>query len=279
MSVAGSDTVETIPLTVPPALEATGVSKTFGSVRALEDVSLTLERGTIHALLGENGAGKSTLVKCIMGYYQADAGPRQRRRRATRASAARATRPALGIGMVYQHFTLVDAMTVAENLVLSRRKHPFVFDWAAERAAIAAFMEKMPFRLDPSRPVHMLAAGEKQKLEILKQLYLGSSIVILDEPTSVLTPSEADEVLGLLRGMVQGRPPDGADDLAQVPRGDAVRRRGDGAAPGAHGGPRACRRPDAGRDGAHDGGRRAAARHRNARGARARRTSCCASIR
>ena len=202
MSVAGSDTVETVPLTVPPALEATGVSKSFGSVRALEDVSLTLERGTIHALLGENGAGKSTLVKCIMGYYQADTG-----RISVGGVDARIGSPrdaaGLGIGMVYQHFTLVDAMTVAENLVLSRRQHPFVFDWDAERAAISAFMEKMPFRLDPSRPVHMLAAGEKQKLEILKQLYLGSSIVILDEPTSVLTPSEADEVLGLLRGMVK----------------------------------------------------------------------------
>ena len=202
MSVAGSDTVETVPLSVPPALEATGVSKSFGSVRALEDVSLTLERGTIHALLGENGAGKSTLVKCIMGYYRADAG-----RINVGGLEARIASPrdaaGLGIGMVYQHFTLVDAMTVAENLVLSRRKHPFVFDWAAESAAVSAFMEKMPFRLDPSRPVHMLAAGEKQKLEILKQLYLGSSIVILDEPTSVLTPSEADEVLGLLRGMVK----------------------------------------------------------------------------
>jgi simple sugar transport system ATP-binding protein len=103
--------------------------------------------------------------------------------------------------MVYQHFTLVDNMTVAENLVLARRNHPFVFDWAAETKGVAAFMEKMPFRLDPTRPVRMLAAGEKQKLEILKQLYLGSKIVILDEPTSVLTPAEADEVLGLLKKM------------------------------------------------------------------------------
>src|SRR5258706_5132966 len=112
--------------------------------------------------------------------------------------------------MVYQHFTLVDNMTVAENLVLARRQHPFVFDWAAETKAVAAFMEKMPFRLDPTKPVRMLAAGEKQKLEILKQLYLGSHIVILDEPTSVLTPDEADEVLGLLRGMTRR---EGADPL------------------------------------------------------------------
>jgi simple sugar transport system ATP-binding protein len=187
----------------PPALEAIGLSKTFGSLRALDDVSLVLERGTVHALLGENGAGKSTLVKCIMGYYRADVG-----RVNVGGAEARIGSPrdaaALGIGMVYQHFTLVDAMTVAENLVLSRRKHPFVFDWAAERAGVAKFMETMPFRLDPAKPVHTLSAGEKQKLEILKQLYLGSTIVILDEPTSVLTPSEADEVLGLLRAMVKG---------------------------------------------------------------------------
>ena len=203
MSLGGidQDAIAT-PVVVPPALEAIGMSKSFGTVSALADVSLVLERGTVHALLGENGAGKSTLVKCIMGYYQADSG-----RVGVGGVPAHIASPrdaaALGIGMVYQHFTLVDAMTVAENLVLSRQKHPFVFDWAAETAAIAAFMEKMPFRLDPSKPVNMLAAGEKQKLEILKQLYLGSTIVILDEPTSVLTPSEADEVLGLLRGMVK----------------------------------------------------------------------------
>ena len=187
----------------PLALEAIGLSKRFGTVLALDDVSLQLERGSVHALLGENGAGKSTLVKCVMGYYPADAG-----RVLVGGVEARIASPrdaaALGVGMVYQHFTLVDNMTVAENLVLARRQHPFIFDWAAEVKEVAAFMARMPFRLDPGKPVRMLAAGEKQKLEILKQLYLGSSIVILDEPTSVLTPSEADEVLGLLRGMAQG---------------------------------------------------------------------------
>jgi ABC-type uncharacterized transport system ATPase subunit len=184
------------------ALEGVALSKRFGALIALDDVSLRLRRGTVHALLGENGAGKSTLVKCIMGYYQADSG-----RVVVNGIEARIKSPrdaaALGIGMVYQHFTLVDNMTVAENLVLSRRDLPFVFDWAAENKAVSAFMERMPFRLDPTQRVSMLAAGEKQKLEILKQLYLGSSIVILDEPTSVLTPDEADEVLGLLRQMTQ----------------------------------------------------------------------------
>jgi simple sugar transport system ATP-binding protein len=204
-AVVDAATLEVPAPGAPPALEAVGLGKRFGSVLALDDVSLRLERGTVHALLGENGAGKSTLVKCIMGYYRADVG-----RVSVGGVEARIGSPrdaaALGIGMVYQHFTLVEAMSVAENLVLARQKHPFVFDWAAERAGVAAFMEKMPFKLDPAKPVRTLSAGEKQKLEILKQLYLGSTIMILDEPTSVLTPAEADEVLGLLRGMVhEGR--------------------------------------------------------------------------
>jgi len=182
------------------ALEASGLTKRFGALLALDAVSLQLRPGSVHALLGENGAGKSTLVKCIMGYYQADEGA-VRIGGADTAIKSPRDAAALGIGMVYQHFTLVDNMTVAENLVLARRALPFVFDWKAEHQDVAAFMERMPFSLDPGRPVRTLAAGEKQKLEILKQLYLGSSIVILDEPTSVLTPDEADEVLGLLRNM------------------------------------------------------------------------------
>jgi simple sugar transport system ATP-binding protein len=185
------------------ALEASGLTKRFGPLVALDAVSLQLRPGTVHALLGENGAGKSTLVKCIMGYYQADEG-QVRVGGADAAIKSPRDAAALGIGMVYQHFTLVDNMTVAENLVLARRTLPFVFDWKAEHQNVGAFMERMPFSLDPGRPVRTLAAGEKQKLEILKQLYLGSSIVILDEPTSVLTPDEADEVLGLLRNMAEG---------------------------------------------------------------------------
>jgi len=202
MSLEIGDGARAVVDAATPALEALGISKQFGSVRALDDVSLKLARGSVHALLGENGAGKSTLVKCIMGYYSADVGQVLVNGVAADIKSPRDA-AALGIGMVYQHFTLVDNMTVAENLVLARREHPFIFDWPAEQKAVADFMARMPFKLDPERPVRMLAAGEKQKLEILKQLYLGSSIVILDEPTSVLTPDEADDVLGLLRGMAQ----------------------------------------------------------------------------
>ena len=108
---------------------------------------------------------------------------------------------AQGLGMVYQHFTLVPSLTGAENLVISRADAPAVIAWGQERARLSAFMAGMPFRLNLDRPVAELAAGEKQKLEIVKQLYLEARFLILDEPTSVLTPAEAEEVLGLLRAM------------------------------------------------------------------------------
>jgi ABC-type uncharacterized transport system ATPase subunit len=185
---------------LPPALEAVELGKSFGALRALDRVSLRVAPGTVHALLGENGAGKSTLVKCVMGYHQPDSG---RLLVGEREVSVRNPREAqrLGIGMVYQHFTLVPNMTVAENLVLARATLPFLLDWRKERRALELFLERMPFKVSLDAPVRSLAAGEKQKVEILKQLYLQSRIVILDEPTSVLTPAEADEVLGLLRAM------------------------------------------------------------------------------
>ncbi|MEY4549211.1 MAG: hypothetical protein RL685_5406 [Pseudomonadota bacterium] len=186
----------------PPQLSARGMSKRFGSMLALDDVSFVLKPGSVHALLGENGAGKSTLVKCIMGFYRADQGSVLVGDSEVHVSSPKDAR-ALGIGMVYQHFTLVENMTVAENLVMARPHLPAILDWKAEHAAIDAFMARMPFRISPRRGVRQLAAGEKQKLEILKQLYLNSRIIILDEPTSVLTPQEADDVLGMLRGMVE----------------------------------------------------------------------------
>jgi simple sugar transport system ATP-binding protein len=182
----------------PPEVAVAGMTKRFGSLTALDDVSIAFERGSFHALLGENGAGKSTLVKCMMGYYRPDAGsvtvdgvdhsvanPRRAHQ--------------LGLGMVYQHFTLVPSMTVAENLVLGQEGLRSVIDWKRQRERLRAMFDTMPFDLDLDRPVSSLAAGEKQKLEIVKQLHLGSRFLILDEPTSVLTPDEADEILGLMR--------------------------------------------------------------------------------
>ena len=185
-----------------PSLETIGMTKIFGSLVALEDVSIKIEAGTFHALLGENGAGKSTLVKCIMGFYKQDRGQ-------VLLDGAevliRNPRDALahGIGMVYQHFTLVPSLTGAENLVISRADAPAIIDWKREMRSLNAFLDRMPFRVPLDVPVAALAAGEKQKLEILKLLYLDQRLLILDEPTSVLTPDEADEMLGLLRGMAQ----------------------------------------------------------------------------
>jgi ABC-type uncharacterized transport system ATPase subunit len=185
----------------PPSLELLNVTKRFGSFVANENVSLKVAPGTFHALLGENGAGKSTLVKCIMGYHQADEGDI-----IVNAHSRDIRSPhdayKLGIGMVYQHFTVVPAMTVAENLILARPDIPRVIKWKAEQERLEKFLETAPFKVDLHARVADLAAGQKQKVEILKQLYLNSKFLILDEPTSVLTPQEADEVLGLLRRMV-----------------------------------------------------------------------------
>jgi general nucleoside transport system ATP-binding protein len=186
----------------PPRLQALHMTKHFGGLCALDDVSLTLEPGTFHALLGENGAGKSTLVKCVMGYHHADEGRIIVGDRAHTISSPRDAH-ALGIGMVYQHFTLVANMTVAENLLLARADLPAIVDWKKELTGLQSFLAEMPFRVDVTAPIVTLAAGEKQKVEILKQLYLRSRILILDEPTSVLTPNEADQVLGRLRELTQ----------------------------------------------------------------------------
>jgi simple sugar transport system ATP-binding protein len=182
------------------SLETVGMSKRFGPLAALDDVSIKVPAGSFHALLGENGAGKSTLVKCIMGFYAADAGAVMINGKEVQIRNPRDAR-AHGIGMVYQHFTLVPSLTAAENLLISRADAPFVIDWAKEKRQLAAFLERMPFRVPLDVPVSAFAAGEKQKLEILKLLYLDQHLLILDEPTSVLTPGEADEILGLLRGM------------------------------------------------------------------------------
>ena len=179
------------------ALQTVGLTKRFGAFTALGDVSLTVRPGTVHALLGENGAGKSTLVKCIVGYYRPDDGAVLLDGREHDIHAPTVAR-ALGIGMVYQHFTVVPGMTVAENLLIARGALPAVIDWKRVRTELQAFMATAPFQLDLDATPQQLSAGEKQKLEILKQLFLKPRLLILDEPTSVLTPQEADEVLGAL---------------------------------------------------------------------------------
>jgi len=179
-------------------LETVALTKRFGALTALDQVSIQVRAGTVHALLGENGAGKSTLVKCIAGFHPADRGSilcDGRERDIPNPVAARA----LGIGMVYQHFTLAPGMTVAENLLLAGGKVPHRINWKSERQRLTEFFSSTPFKLDLDARPGELAAGEKQKLELLKQLYLRPRLLILDEPTSVLTPQEADEVLSHVR--------------------------------------------------------------------------------
>jgi simple sugar transport system ATP-binding protein len=183
-------------------VDAIAMTMRFGDFTALDQVELKVRPGSFHALLGENGAGKSTLVKCIMGYYRPTEGAVLVGGR-EQAIANPRDAHALGLGMVYQHFTLVPAMTVAENLVLARDDVPAIVDWTKERQALDDFLDRMPFKVPLGSRVSDISAGERQKCEILKQLYLNRRFLILDEPTSVLTPGEADEVLGLLRGMVE----------------------------------------------------------------------------
>jgi general nucleoside transport system ATP-binding protein len=183
-------------------LEALSLSKQFGSMLALDKVTLKLRENTVHALLGENGAGKSTLVKCIMGYYQPDSGEivvndRQVEIKSPQQAAL------MGLGMVYQHFTLIPNMSIAENILLSRPNLPFIIDWKNEIKQLEIKMANMPFKFELNRKVSTLSAGEKQKVEIIKQLLLDSKILILDEPTSVLTPTEADEVLGKIHQLTR----------------------------------------------------------------------------
>jgi simple sugar transport system ATP-binding protein len=183
-------------------LEAIGIRKVFGELVALDNISFRLRSGSFHALLGENGAGKSTLVKCMMGYYLPDDGEMLVDNRQVSIANPRDAHD-LGIGMVYQHFTLIPNMTVAENLVLARTHLPAIINWKQELADLEKKMANMPFQISLTANVNSLSAGEKQKVEIIKQLLLDCRILILDEPTSVLTPNEADEVLGKIKQMTK----------------------------------------------------------------------------
>src|SRR5262245_46042169 len=167
---------------IPPPKGAFGVdalamTMRFGDFLALDNVEMRVKPGSFHALLGENGAGKSTLVKCIMGYYHQTEGTVLVGGR-EQAIANPRDAHALGLGMVYQHFTLVPAMTVAENLVLARDDVPAVVDWKKEIAALEAFLAQMPFKVPLNARISDVSAGERQKCEILKQLYLKRRFLI-----------------------------------------------------------------------------------------------------
>ncbi|MDB5359204.1 MAG: transporter family protein [Rhodospirillales bacterium] len=176
-----------------PRLEARGITKRFGALAANEAIDFAVEPGEIHALLGENGAGKSTLVKILYGLLQADEGEMLWNGRETRIASPRAAR-ALGIGMVFQHFSLFEAMSVLENVALGLdRPGPGL----AERVRDVSRTYSLP--LDPDRMVSTLSIGERQRIEIVRCLLQSPRLLILDEPTSVLTPQEADALFGTLR--------------------------------------------------------------------------------
>lgn len=190
-----------------PLLAVRRLSKRFGAVLALDDVSLDIRAGEIHAVLGENGAGKSTLMNVLDGIQQADAGSISLDGRRVRFRSARDARRA-GIGMVHQHFALVDALTVAENLALSL---PGQRGWRFDRDAVAAEARALAARIGlqlapPEQTVGQLPVGARQRLEILKALAPGGRVLILDEPTAVLAPQEVRALFDMLRGLRrQGR--------------------------------------------------------------------------
>jgi len=185
-----------------PAVVLLGIDKRFGDVHANRDVSLAVRAGTIHGIVGENGAGKSTLMGILYGYYQPDRGEILVRGEPT---AIRSAQDALaaGIGMVHQHFMLVEPFTVLENVVLGAeggfRLEPAL---ARARAALEHLGRDYHLEVDPDARVADLSVGQRQRVEILKALYRGADVLILDEPTAVLTPAEADHlfrILGSLR--------------------------------------------------------------------------------
>lgn len=184
-------------------IEAKNLTKKFPGVLANDNVSLTLEKGEIVALLGENGAGKSTLVKMIYGLYGSDSGELFiKGEKVNFRSPADAI--AKGIGMVHQHFQLVPVMTVAENIVLGAEKTKGIkFDLDAAENEVAQLSEKYGLEVDPKARIEDLPVGMQQRVEILKMLYRKADILIMDEPTAVLTPQETDELLKVMQSFAQ----------------------------------------------------------------------------
>lgn len=178
------------------------IRKRFDTFLALDDASFELRYGEMHALLGENGAGKSTLMNVAAGLYRPDSGVVMVDGTPVTLTGPRAAHR-LGIGMVHQHFKLVRAFTVAENILLANPSHGYRKSLAATADAIRARAAALGFTLDPNRPVHTLSVAEQQQMEILKVLLSGAHVLVLDEPTAVLTDAEADRMLGTMRELAR----------------------------------------------------------------------------
>src|SRR6184192_1218979 len=182
-------------------IELKNITKRFGAVLANDRVSIKVETGTIHAIVGENGAGKSTAMRIAYGFYTADSGDIL-----VNGEVHEIRTPhdaiALGIGMVHQHFMLVEPMTVAENIVLGAEPGSAVsLDLKKAADEIRKVSDEFKLTVDPNATIENLSVGQQQRVELLKALYRHAEILILDEPTAVMTPQEVEEFFSILRGM------------------------------------------------------------------------------
>jgi general nucleoside transport system ATP-binding protein len=184
------------------ALEARGIVKAFPGVVANNDVSFDLRIGEIHAVLGENGAGKSTLMNVLAGLYRPDQGELLLDGRPVVFNSPRDAISA-GVGMVHQHFTLVPSQTVTENVILGLNSPRFFLRPRRSEAEVGALAAQFGLRIDPRAKIWQLSVGEQQRVEILKLLYRGARILIMDEPTAVLAPQEIDDLFRTLRSMTE----------------------------------------------------------------------------
>jgi simple sugar transport system ATP-binding protein len=177
-----------------------GISKSFGAFLALNNVSLRIRRGAIHAILGENGAGKTTLMNILYGLYRPDSGTMSLDGRPLELASPKdaITR---GIGMIHQHFMLVNSLTVTENIVLGLGRGLGAIDLKAHEARVRQMSRDFGFDVDPAAEVWKLPMGMRQRVEILKALYRKAEVLILDEPTSVLAPGEIASFLNVLRSL------------------------------------------------------------------------------
>ena len=202
-TAAGASTASRVP--VPPMLDMRGITKRFPGVIANEDVDLVVQPGHVHTLLGENGAGKSTLVKILYGLYRQDEGTVT-----IQGEQVEVTSPAdairHGIGMIHQHFMLVPTLTVAENVALGLHGRRGLADMGPVRRRLREVSEQHGLEIDPDAYIWQLAVGERQRAEILKALYREARILVLDEPTAVLTPPEVVDLFATLRSLTdEGR--------------------------------------------------------------------------
>jgi len=187
--------------TAAPAIELKGISKAFGPVQANKDISMSVAKGAIHGIVGENGAGKSTLMSILYGFYKADAGEIFVNGKPALIPDSQAA-IAAGIGMVHQHFKLVENFTVLENIILGVEEGALLKPSLAKaRKVLVELAHEYELEVDPDEIIQNLSVGHQQRVEILKALYRQADILILDEPTGVLTPSEADHLFRILTNL------------------------------------------------------------------------------